>query len=438
MPVDGTTQPVQVAGMPDLPNQTAFAAADADIAGPLPAVELEVRHGGRTTTYNVSHVDFLIGTVPGCDLRVAGADLPAVLCLLARKPGGFSLRKLAATQLILVNGQTTTRADLRDGDRITLGAMDLFVRLKNVEVMKPEVVKTAPAPAEAALPVRELRERPSIETSPRQPVAPADLEKQRQELATMRQELADIRGQLYERYQERRDRLAGLQEAVDRAAQKVQERKRQLDLDEEQSRQRRHEDAARRATLEKDAAVLDEGRQRLANERRLFEESNASVRADVAAKLADLESREETLAEARRELDARQRQHQADLIRLDRLQGALEEREQAFQEQKQDADARLAQLQSDSADLESQVVELDALRAQVARENEQLTGAKEAHDKLAADLAQRLRRRGRSTSDPGGVTHAARTAAGRDQGPGATTGCRPRTARGRAGGARRA
>ncbi len=54
---------------------------------------------------------FLIGTVPGCDLRVPGGDLPAGACLLARIPEGLTLRKLAPTQIILVNGKTATRAE---------------------------------------------------------------------------------------------------------------------------------------------------------------------------------------------------------------------------------------------------------------------------------------------------------------------------------------
>src|SRR5437879_11268493 len=124
-----------------MPDSSKSVVADAlDALGVLPEVELEVRHGGRKTPYPFRQVAFLIGTVPGCDLRVPGADLPPVLCLLARSPAGLSLRKLAPTQLILVNGQTATHAGLGDGDRITMGAMDLFVRVKNVAVSFPVLV----------------------------------------------------------------------------------------------------------------------------------------------------------------------------------------------------------------------------------------------------------------------------------------------------------
>src|SRR5206468_2700853 len=118
----------------------------------LPLVELEVSQGGRTTTFSIGQVDFLVGTVPGCDLRVPGTDLAAVLFLLARHPGGVSLRKLAPTQTVVVNGQTVTRAELGHGDRITVGTMDLLVRIKSMPTRQPAMERNPDAlePASAA------------------------------------------------------------------------------------------------------------------------------------------------------------------------------------------------------------------------------------------------------------------------------------------------
>ena len=39
----------------------------------LPSVRLEVSQGGRSVPYRFDQVDFLIGAVAGCDLRVPGA-----------------------------------------------------------------------------------------------------------------------------------------------------------------------------------------------------------------------------------------------------------------------------------------------------------------------------------------------------------------------------
>src|SRR5262245_49365643 len=142
--------------MPDSSTQSARLAVTAELEASLPSVELEVSHGGRGTTYNVGHVDFLIGTVPGCDLRVPGTDLPPVLCLLARRPEGFSLRKLAPTQAILVNGKTAVHADLANGDRVTIGAMDLFVRMSSGASARPAAA-SGPSAANLQKDITEFR-----------------------------------------------------------------------------------------------------------------------------------------------------------------------------------------------------------------------------------------------------------------------------------------
>src|SRR5262245_1728159 len=101
----------------------------ASLVSALPSVRLEVCQGGRSVPYLFDQVDFLIGAVAGCDLRVPGSDLPAVLCLLARHPEGVKLRRLAPTQILLLNGEAVSRADFADGDRLTVGAVDIYVRM---------------------------------------------------------------------------------------------------------------------------------------------------------------------------------------------------------------------------------------------------------------------------------------------------------------------
>src|SRR5262249_4363416 len=51
------------------------------------------------------------------------------LCLIARHANGASLRKLAPVQPILVNGRTVTSTYLANGDRVTLGSIDLTVEV---------------------------------------------------------------------------------------------------------------------------------------------------------------------------------------------------------------------------------------------------------------------------------------------------------------------
>src|SRR3954471_21081090 len=110
-------------------------AAVASLPSPdgMPEVHLELRQAtGRTHRYELSTLEFLVGSVPGCDLRLPGADLPPLFCLLTRHPHGLRLRKLAPTQLLLLNGSTVQNADLQDGDRLTLGATDVLIHLDAV------------------------------------------------------------------------------------------------------------------------------------------------------------------------------------------------------------------------------------------------------------------------------------------------------------------
>src|SRR5450755_3435032 len=89
--VEGTTRVAQVVVMASL-TQTSSSPEWTEL---LPAVQLDVRHGGaRSAAYALAEVDFLIGAVPGCDLRVPG-EAASLLCLLARHPAGVTLRKLA-------------------------------------------------------------------------------------------------------------------------------------------------------------------------------------------------------------------------------------------------------------------------------------------------------------------------------------------------------
>jgi hypothetical protein len=386
----------------------------------LPSVRLEVSQGGRSVPYRFDQVDFLIGAVAGCDLRVPGADLPAVLCLIARHPDGLSLRRLAPTQVLLLNGAAVSRAELTDGDRLTVGAVDIVVRVETPVQAQPlgadfdlekevadleeqracferEKNEFRNAQAQAVQPTervaigadllqRELTVAQGAEELTKREQAldarSAEIEKQKQEIAAVRQELSDIRQQLHERYQERRDRLSGLQEAVDRAARKVQDAKRELQQN-QLDFSRQAADVARRE------AEVEALRTQLDAERRAWDESQGEIQTDLAAKVADLSGREDRLASQKQTLEARERQYQSDLLRLDRRQGEIEERERQLAEQAALLKDATERLHVDSAELEIQAQELDAFRTRTQAEADELAAQKTAHDARQKSLDQR-------------------------------------------------
>jgi len=470
----------------------------ADGCAPLPEVRLEIRGGGsRAAAYSMADVDFLIGSVPGCDLRVPGVDLPPVLCLLARRPGGVTLRKLAPTQPLFLNGQPVTSTPLVHGDRVSVGKVELVVHIHKPAqpgTRHPEQPAAAPlTPKALAAAKQQLQEQVaqfqdavarfkteahSMETQQQQhheklqtraaqlderqrrleeqttdlendrvtwyqrreeiarecqqqekttapghtgsgqaAAAPADvvqrekallvraeeldrrqqeldaqlsdLARQKQELASVRQEVADIRTQLYERYRERRDRLAGLQEAVERAARKVQDGKRRLESELQQADTRRREDEERSAALAKQAEEARQERDRLDEAGRQLDLRQQQHEQELATRFGNYQERAERLAADRQALEASQAEHRADLARLDRLQATLEQREKQLDSRAKEIDQRHLQLQQDSHDLEESVAQLDEWQSKLGAETERLNQQKAEQDTIAAQLAQR-------------------------------------------------
>jgi chromosome segregation ATPase len=412
-------------------------------------------------------VDFLIGSVPGCDLRLPGTALPPVVCLIARQSDGVMLRKLAPAQAVLVNGTPVTVQRLANGDRVSIGDIELIAHVEQVPTAS---TPTAPgnstiaidtfAKPQAANPdwkaeldskqrqldeqTRELetdrvlwyRRREEVDQECRRQTDAAmllgkqlevrqqelnaarealeqrerefdeqrnqlgqqqqDLEsraeklaKQTEELNGARRELDAIRQQIYERYRQRRDRLAGLQEAVARAARKVQEHKRSVEGEAEHFATKLRELQLREADLAAQLAQLARDRDVLENDRRLNAQQKQEHERALAERLAELQGRERQLAEERQALEKGQAQYQGDLVRLDRLAAQLDERQKQTQEREQDLQRRSEELQRDLRELEDQAVQLDEAHVQLAADAERIARQNADLDKRTAEVAQR-------------------------------------------------
>ncbi len=464
-------------------------------ADPPPGVRLEVRLGtARPVAYEVPEAGFLIGSVPGCDLRLPGTNLPPVLCLIAPGPDGVHLRRLALTQQVLLNGRPVAQGLLKDQDRLAVGGADILV---GVSLAKPAGAPAGkrddrPAAGAAALmtqveaareklrrQMEDFREqvarfqteqhqqeaegrkrqldwaareaqiearRQQLETQTRDAAAnhglwaqrladmeregrklqereaalataaadlerreqdltegredlarreaglkrrAADVEHQQEEVATLRQDMAQLRTQLYDTYRERRDRLAGVQEAVNRAARKVQERKQALDAEVARAAPLRREQEARRQELDARAAELDQQQQQLAAERARLDARRAEIDKDLADRGADLEAREARLAEERQKLDRDHAQLRDDLLRLDRHKAALDQREKDLQDRVREIDTGREQLQKDSKEIEDQARQLDEWHAKLAADAEAVTKKRDEQEAAAAQVNQR-------------------------------------------------
>jgi chromosome segregation ATPase len=441
----------------------------------LPEVRIEARQGkARPLLYEVSDVAFLVGSVQGCDLRVPGADLPPVICMIVRRAGAVAIRRLAPTQPVQVNGQLISHTSLSDGDRITLGSLELIVHAQfpsQESAGEPPAGDPATAPAAQASPAcpaidmaaleeraceldarqRQLQEqtealesdrviwygrRHQIEHEQRllqelqrdfadasaklrqreEAVQQAQelMDRQRQDLQPdkdklaaeqqqieqVRKELSGLRQELYDRYRERRDRVAGLQEAVNRAAEKVQERKRQLDAEiaqaaaarkEEEVRQDewRQQETARQQELDARAQELNKVRQYLEELHGQLERREQELRQQQETYAANADTRERQLAQDREAFEAKRLQYEADVIRMDRWAASLEERQRQMDARAQEVDRRYEQMQRDSRDMEEQARQLDEWHTKLCREAEQFGQQRVEIEAQSADTAKR-------------------------------------------------
>lgn len=393
---------------------------EADIpASVLPLVRLEVRPStGRPTTYEVGDGGFLVGSVPGCDLRLPGINLPPVICLVARHAGGASLRKLAPVQAIQVNGKSASATYLIDGDRIRVGSVEMVV-----SIAAPPIVPgaTLAAPVATLLPdhlVRDLeaRERRLREQQQqlleeqthweqqRALLAQAEqrLEQQRHHLVALGQEGEDQDGetsptpteseeleQIRLRYRQRKERLTRKEQKLNKAVQRFLRSKKQLEEVAAQVAQDQKECELHKAEIEAGMEQMQRERSLLDEQHRLVAGKQQEVLRQLRERHDDMHAREAKIAEEKLALEKGQKQHQADLVRLDRIQATLDQRQKQLQNQALDIDHRFEQLQRDSRELEEQATQLDDWHRRLTEDAERLASQQQNQQSSVGQLDQR-------------------------------------------------
>lgn len=349
----------------------------------LPQVTLELRHGqAAPAEYEVADTAFLVGSVPGCDLRVPGANLPPVLCVLNRQPGRVELRKLASTQMIQVNGRAVTHCLLNSGDRIRVAGVDLTVAINHL---------ADPSASEGARPTGEA------------PVVPEGARQQlQQQLQRLRDEVVRFQDQrdLFEaeekhRLEELRQRCQDLDERDGRVKLQVLELEKDRALWQQQRSELEHELREHRAAL--DAYHQQREAQRQAELQRQTEETSRQQQAlDVRAQ--ELEQQRQEFATVRQELaDIRRQLYDRYRERRDRLAGlqdAVNRAARKVQERKQSLDAESAQLDLRRQEEAARDEERDAKTAELDQTRQRLDEERglfeKLRDELHADVTRRL------------------------------------------------
>jgi chromosome segregation ATPase len=319
----------------------------------------------------------VIGSGPGCDVRLTAAGVGPVHCVVVVTPAGPAVRSLfpGATR---VNGRPTAAALLSHDDELAVGPC-VFRLGWNAE-------PTAP-PADAPAAEFEMRGREEVPHEQEDVLAAVVAERDRQ-LRGLLDQLAGGREQLrQERAAAAADRAeakAKLAEALQLAAARKQAHARTL-----KAAARLWKGTKAKCTAELTAArgeriVAAEERSVVARDRAAVAADRERLRAEAAAGQARLQEAWAMVAEAQDRLAAERHQTEQELSHLFRMldarTAATAEAEQKLEADRQSFDARRQALQEEVAGLEQRAANLRESLDALERRRSELAAAAPAGD----------------------------------------------------------
>lgn len=370
----------------------------------MPLVRIELRHrGARPIVHEIAGEEFLIGSVPGCDLRIPGANLPPIVAQIIRRHDGVRIRKLAPAQPILLNGQPlAAQATLAHGDVLHIGTVELHVHLS---LASSSAAPAAPAVTFVPFPGVEDRPAPmswgpNENPKPRPPME-SPLEAQRRQLEEQAKELNADRVLWYRRreeiereWREHQERMALARGQLQEIEQRLAARRAELQHAEQELARLHADREAREEHLERERREVEKLRGEL-----MFLRQELASRAE--ADTTGIAARERALQERERQLQARIDQFHAQKQKSPpRLRDLPTRDTPAFQADLIPLEARAAnnvhelseryeQMQRDAHQIEEQARQLDGNADRLRTEAQRLERQKREQDAAAAQLAER-------------------------------------------------
>jgi chromosome segregation ATPase len=120
------------------------------------AAELVVHNGRlRGTGHSLTSAITTVGRAPYCDIRLDGAEVSSIHCILANQAQLLYVRTLPGAMAVCVNDEPVFEAELHDGDLLAIGAFCFQVRLQKAENVASS---EAPKAAEAGCRAQDLAE----------------------------------------------------------------------------------------------------------------------------------------------------------------------------------------------------------------------------------------------------------------------------------------
>jgi hypothetical protein len=388
-----------------------------------PPVRVEVRHGAAPPVgFDVLGDEFVVGSVPGCDLRIPGANLPPQVCIIQRTRDGATLRKIAPALPILLNGSPlppTGDATLRHGDVISVGAVDLHVSMPfsmPEPAPRPTIRPTSnPLHDELSAKQRDLEAwGKALEEQARELESDRVLwyERRREmenELRAARErpiqpepaQIAEVRSRIEQEvtddYRVRREELERMQLAIREASLQLRERKQQFeetlknaDPRLQQLAEREKELDVRQRTVEVQLSELKKLRDAADSGRSVQEVRLQQREQDLARREVEIASRELAARELAAAAERDRTQYQSDLVRVDRLSAALDAKERSLELRAVEIDQRYEQFRNDSRDFEETLRLFDDREERVKDEEARQAARREELDSREARLNGRL------------------------------------------------
>jgi chromosome segregation ATPase len=352
-----------------------------------PLVRIELRHGGaRPVIHEVSGEEFLIGSVPGSDLRIPGANLPPILAQILRRIDGIRIRKLAPAQPILLNGQpVVSQAMLAHGDVIHIGTVELHIQFALASAAPKRHEAPTPAISFVPFPGPSPEVRSTEPVRKRETVDAGAFEIEKRRLEEQAKELEDDRILWYRRREEMEREWRAQQERLTQVRTQIQEHEQRL--------------AAKRAELKQIEAAIRESKlegdsreQHLERERKEVEKLRAELMRMRQEAGEQIQHDRQAAGEKEQSLLDRERQ----LVARERAVAEREAKPSSFHNERislgnslESVEARYAQVQRDALALEDHERQVDSSAERVRGESESLDRRRSELDVQSQQVAER-------------------------------------------------
>lgn len=327
-----------------------------------------------------------IGSASGCTLRLHSARVPALACWIVRGADRIAVRRLQGCASL--NGGAFELAELRAGDRLGIGEVELELLAVPPSDRAPASGSSAPAFAAAGTKPSPPKGTPHEDAASIREIE-ARLEEALRKVAQLQQESH----QGFQASILAAERAEQMREALVVAHQELENSSSELTRTQEAWNWTRAELSRTQAELARTQAELVQTQAELARTApaapSMHPEALAARQAELEGLAAELTQRAADLDRRAMELDSREAELAARSVALDARSAALLAKEAELDRQGAALEARRKQLDTQTAELARRAAELEQRSMELEQRAEELTARASALDVQATEATRR-------------------------------------------------